>query len=152
MCPEGPLLCRARIVLNFSAYYKLPSKDEVKQAYGITDDDFEILTELPKVNNRGLLMRVAECFGVPTWIWRSVTGCVFAVILLFPAIKSAYDYWEPKAIYAYDAIKTAFDRSLYSDPDSIAVLPSHTDFRPNKEQPIFPQLPEGTGIYRAYQV
>lgn len=66
-----------------------PSKTVLKRKYGITNDDFKILTqrhvpdadELKKDGH--ILQRVADWFGVPTYIIRS--GVAVVAVILIPA-------------------------------------------------------------------
>lgn len=81
----------------------MPTKEELKEKYGISNDDFEILTEMPAeevIREKGFIMKMAEAVGVQEWMLKSWKGIVLAIIIILPNAHGILDYWKPKAIYA----------------------------------------------------
>jgi hypothetical protein len=79
-----------------------PSKDQLRKKYGIREDDFQILTELPpehEIRNKGFLQKVGEALGVEEWMLKSWRGRILAVIILVPTAQGIFDYWEVKVEY-----------------------------------------------------
>ena len=82
---------------NERFHMNLPSKDKLKEKYGITNDDFDVLTN------------VGEFLGAPAWLWKSLTGVIFAVILMASGAVGDWNNLKPiasytaKALYSYVA-------------------------------------------------
>ena len=91
----------------------LPSKDKLKEKYGITNDDFAVLTEFPTneqlQERKSLLVYVGEFLGAPAWLWKSLAGDIFAVILMVSGAVGHWNNLKPiasytaKALYSYVA-------------------------------------------------
>jgi len=134
----------------------IPSKQELKEQYHISDDDFDILTELPPdkvVREKGFLMKIGEALGVQTWMWKSWLGIVLAVIFIPPQLKDAYDYWTPKAAFAYQQLYTYVQTRDSTPPDDggwIAFTPDGTLPPSGTNAPVpLTGFPVGTGIFPA---
>jgi hypothetical protein len=84
----------------------LPSKEVLKEKYKIVDDDFEILTEYPadgQIKARGgFLLRVGELLGAPTWLWKTFSGTVLAVIILISSAIGHYNNLQPIVVHSYE--------------------------------------------------
>lgn len=69
---------------------KKPSKAELKEKYGIKNEDFQILTEMPsdaEVREKGWsVKRVADWFGIPTYLV-SAAGFIYAVVMAPVVVK-----------------------------------------------------------------
>jgi hypothetical protein len=102
---------------------KIPSKEEIKAKYGISNDDFEILTEIPTPEDvacrMGFLEKVTDAFGFKTWMVSSVSGLVLFVIFLVPEAVEKYEFWKGAATKAY----TSFEFALANLDEN----PSETD-------------------------
>ena len=81
----------------------VPSKQELKQKYQISNEDFQVLTDLPsenQVREKGFLVKVGEAFGAEEWMWKTWTGVLVAIIIIAPQFQSTLDYWKPKVTYS----------------------------------------------------
>lgn len=91
---------------------QLPSKEELKKKHCLPTDDFEVRTQLPTKEERkergGYLVKIGETLGAEEWMWKSIGGRVLAIIVLLPTVQGIWDYWQPKAVYAYDQMAIYF--------------------------------------------
>ena len=89
---------------------ELPTKEQLKEKYGIAQDDFEILTALTKEDvfekKYEKLTNLGSFFGFQTWMASSITGAIIAIIFLLPkvqpTINDTVEFWKPVAQYTYD--------------------------------------------------
>lgn len=137
----------------------IPDKQEIKKAYNISEDDFEVLTSLPdesKVRKiGGMLERVASLFGGQTWMWKSRWGVILAIIFILPfaqdKIATVYNFWQPKAEFAYEKgieiIRHISPPAPTEEVATIAVLPQNFVFNSPPDEVKFENLPIGTGVY-----
>lgn len=102
--------------------FKTPSKEEIKTKYGITDNDFSILVsnKVPDAKElqeeESLLEKVADFFGVPTFLKKHRrTGIILAIMFLpgwLPPvyentknmIATTYTFYEKQITYLSNAI------------------------------------------------
>jgi hypothetical protein len=133
----------------------LPTKDEIKKQYGIPEDGFEILTSMPPeeqvAKKGGFLTRVADCLGIKTWMWKSFSGFLFAVVFVIPKISSTVEFWSPTVQKSYLVMTDYWQSFSIEPPDTpihfVAFVP------PDQEQIIgtgpmpIDQYPLGTGVF-----
>jgi hypothetical protein len=74
---------------------RLPTKDEVKEKLGLSDEDFDILTAMPSVEDvqksEGTLEQVGSIFNAPTWLWKTLKGKLLAVIIMVIGAVALFD-------------------------------------------------------------
>ena len=133
----------------------LPSKDKIKKEYGISDEDFEILTSPPSkdelAKKGGFLTRVADCLGIKTWMWKSFGGLLFAVIFVIPKVDSTLSYWTPKVEKTYLAMNDYWQSFSIEPPDKtidfVAFVPQDQELTIGTEPKPIDQYPQGTGVF-----
>ena len=130
-----------------------PTKEELKQRYNITNDDFEILTTRPDdltIQQKGFLIKLGEVFTATEWMWRSWKGRIIAIIVICPTAYGIYSFWQPVAIYSYKQASAFID---YAAPDEkrewVAVYPENTELPDSIELPSCGDMPANTGLYPA---
>jgi hypothetical protein len=137
---------------------KKPTKEELKELYGISDDHFEILDTLPgedevKAKN-SWLVKVGECFGSPAWLWKTLGGAVLAVILLTSTVIGHYNNIKPIAVTTWSHFSTMFqsfvpvDVSDSNPSQFVVVVPE--DASAYKYQPSnwdWTAAPSTTGVF-----
>lgn len=129
-----------------------PSKDQLKEKYGITNPDFRVLTNLPperEIRTKGFLFKAGEAFGAEEWMWKTWTGVLIAIIIVAPQIQSTLDYWRPKIVYSVSQFSDYFRHLQWpltpSDDEWIAFVPDST---PAPRRPQAPQsLPVGSSLF-----
>ena len=133
----------------------IPPKDELKKKYGITNDDFDVLTESPPeetIWKQGWIEIVESISGVKTGLWRSWAGKVLAVIVfvVFPP-TSIVDLVRPIAIYAATEFLVYIEHRIYdqSQIGVVAFLPQNTGVSFETGRLQFDQMPVGTGLFPA---
>jgi hypothetical protein len=133
---------------------KIPSKEEIKSQYGISEEDFQILTEMQTpeevASKYGFLLKIADAFGLKAWMMKSLAGAVLAVILLPPTVKGIYDFWEPVALHAYLSLDSAikyFDQNpSYTEIELVPFALQTQEAMIGKPTPPMGDYPPATGI------
>lgn len=135
---------------------KKPTKQELKELYGISEDHFEIRDNLPtedevKAKN-SWLVRVGECFGAPAWLWKTLTGTVIAVILLTSTVVGHYNNIKPIVVTTWSQFSNVFqaftpEATPSDSPHFVAVVPEiHADkSSPNNWD--WTAVPSSTGVF-----
>jgi hypothetical protein len=133
-----------------------PTKEELKAKYDITNDDFEVLTELPSesvIREKGFLVKLGETFGVQEWMWKTWGGIIIAIFVFFPQLKGALDYWTPKATYTSQQFYDYFQHLEFPLPadnhDWIAFTPDAAPPPSGAQLPPLSSFPVGTGVFPA---
>ncbi len=132
----------------------IPPKDELKKKYGIANDDFDVLTEKPsqeKIDEKGILFTVESFSGIPTFLWKTWTGRVIAVIILYIFTPEFEQFAKAVTIFAashfYSYVQT---RVPEPHPTGlIAFLPQNTGISDAIRTLPLHQLPVGTGLFPA---
>lgn len=108
----------------------LPSKQQLRRKYKISNADFQILTNPPpenEIREKGFLVKVGEAFGGEEWMWKTWTGVVLAIIIIVPTFQSTLDYWRPKVVYSVTQFSDYFRHLRWplspSDDQWIAFVP-----------------------------
>ena len=136
-------------------HFTPPSKDEIKAKYGITIDDFDVLTQDTTPDASALkrlgqfLEPVADCFGVPTFLLKK--GLIIVAIIFLP-------WWGPKVQTEFrDCMVTTY--AYYSDvlsklpqPDTetpryVLTVKDPIDLTRNAIDLKTGTFPTGSGIY-----
>jgi hypothetical protein len=101
----------------------IPSKEQLKGKYQISNDDFQVLTELPtdsQVKERqSFLILLASAAGAQEWMWKTLAGTVLAIIIISLNVSSWCQTLRPIATYTYDKMS---DLLVYLGSDG--ALPS----------------------------
>lgn len=138
---------------------KIPTKEEIKKAYNISNDDFEILTSFPKEDivkkKYGKLIKLSSIFGLNAWMLRSITGVILAIIFIPPKVQSTLDeaieFWRPVIQYTYDAGQKIVQNIQYpkegEEIKTIAILPKEIKFQQTTERQELDEYPAGTQIH-----
>lgn len=132
----------------------VPSKQELKEKYKISNEDFEVLTDLPserEVREKGFLVKVGEAFGGQEWMWKTWAGIVLAVILIAPKLQSSWDFWKPKLVQTANQFSTYFRHLRWpldpSDDQWIAFVPDLAPPPASTSFPSFRSLTVGSGLF-----
>lgn len=138
---------------------KLPTKEQIKEKYNISENDFEILTSLSTKDiikkKYDKLIKLGSIFGLNPWMLKSITGVVVAVIFVAPKVQPTIDdtieFWLPKARYTYDAGKKILNNIQKpkegEEIKTIAILPSKLEFRNATDEQKMDEFPVGTQIH-----
>lgn len=136
--------------------FKSPDKKEIKEKYGIPDEDFDILVadKLPKatdlLQNESFIVKTMSYFGIPTFLRKNKWGIIIAIIFL-PYIKDKVSnelencYVTTFSYYKEVASNLAPKQGV--EPVLVAVLPQNKELKPYKGKMPMDALPEDTGIY-----
>jgi len=134
----------------------IPSKEQLRLKYRISNNDFRILTEMPSeshVREKGFLIKVGEAFGAEEWMWKTWAGIILAVIIIVPQIQSTLDYWKPKAVYSASHFAEYFRHLQWplapGDTDWVAFVPDANLPPPPTGAPSVQGLSVGSGIFPA---
>lgn len=133
-----------------------PLKNEIKTKYNISNDDFEILTQ-DSVPEPSLLKKlgqylepVVQLFGVPTFLLKTTTGIIIAIIFIPVWGPPAYQRFQDAKIVAqsyYETVMNTTSRLVEQTPRYAIVIP---DNMPLQENPIdlgSGEFPLNSGIY-----
>jgi len=138
---------------------KLPTKEQIKTKYNITEDDFEILTSLSTKDiikkKYDKLIKLSSIFGLNPWMLKSITGVVVAVIFVAPKVQPTIDdtveFWLPKARYTYNAGKKILNNMQKpkegEEIKTIAILPPKLEFRNTTDKQKTDEFPVGTQVH-----
>ena len=85
---------------------KLPTKEQIKKAYNISEDDFNILTKFPSKEdfkkNPGFLKKLGTISGYDIWKRKSKLGKLKDILLIHATVYSAIQFYQPIVDFSYD--------------------------------------------------
>jgi hypothetical protein len=132
-----------------------PSKEELKEKYDITEDDFEILDSLPSAGEvqkkESFLVKLGEIAGAQAWMWKSWKGKVIAIVLVYMFVNGVYDTFKPLALWSYEKVPIYLQAC---QPYAEEIAKGYIAFvqQPTAQQypavvPAMDVLPIGTGLF-----
>ena len=135
----------------------IPSKNDLKNKYNITDDDFQILTNFPSTSERsktgGFFIKVGEAIGGHEWMWKSWTGRLIAVIVLTPLVAQTVEFWNNTTVRSYNTF-SSYLQSFSPEDDThpkgfVAFYPQAKEQLESTSQLDLYALPLGSGLFPA---
>ena len=134
---------------------KLPTKEEIKKAYNISDNDFEILTSLPSEEeikkNPGFFEKLDPISEFKTvWKRKSKIGKLISIILTPPALYGAISFYQLAIPYTYDKGMEILKRIQWPEESqgikTIAILPQQIKIQDAKDVQELDEYPIGTEL------